>query len=304
MKIEKVDSKSIPESAYVTVTRMNHLVEVQYMEKVNRSCNIKKLDSERYVLVDTGEICEFNKTVVRSQSINSLRQTFKKMRYLINNNFVGAMNELFVTLTYRGDLQTNDHLQVGKDYDNFMKRLKRRYGKVEAIKVLEPHASGNYHMHVLLRFDDFEKIYIPNKVDRVTGESIDAPLRDIWGNGNVTIQSLKNVDNIGAYVSAYLADIELNDENVLNFVGKDFEYKMVEGKSYVKGGRLQYYKAGVNIFSKTKGIAYPSRQEMSYTEAKKIVGAATPHYKKSIELVDDKIDYSNSITYEQYNLKR
>lgn len=296
MKITNVDSYAIADSALVTVTKMNHLVEVQHMDKMNRTCHIQKIDSDRYIDVETGEIREFNKSENRSQNLNSLRQTFKKLRYLINNNFVGARNELFVTLTYRGDLQTNDHLKVGKDYDNFLKRLKRHFKAqttIDAIRVLEPHASGNWHLHVLFRFNELEQVFIPNE-----------ELAQLWGNGFVTIQSLEDVDNIGAYVSAYLADIEITEENMILFLGKELDLKEIDGKKYVKGARLPYYKSGVNIFSKTKGIAYPDRQRMHYQEAKKIVGAATPHYTKSIELADEENDYFNTITYEQYNLKR
>ena len=290
MEIQKVPERQISERELVTVTRMNHVIEIQHMEKRNTKCHIKKLDADRYMDIETGEIKEFERTQNRAQGLNSLRQTFKKLRYLINNNFVGAGNELFLTLTYAN--QTSDHLQVGKDYDRFMKRLKRRYGSVDAVKVLEPHATGFWHMHVVARFNDLSTVYIPNET-----------LRDIWGNGWVTVKSLKDVDNIGAYVSAYVTDVEVPDD----YAGAgEVIVKEVEGKSkkYLKGARLSFYPSGVNLYSKTKGIVYPERVDMRYSDIKKIVGAATPHYKKSIAISDDEKDYSNTITYEQYNLKR
>lgn len=294
MKITKVDEIQISENSLVTVTKMNHILEVQHMEKKNNKCHIVKLDSDRYVEIATGEIKDFLKTENRSQGLNSLRQTFKKVRYLINNNFTGSPNELFTTLTY--EEQTNDHLQVGTDYKNFLKRLKYEYRElttIDALKVLEPHASGNYHMHVLLRFNDLEQVYIPNE-----------KLAEIWGLGFVTVQSLKGVDNVGAYLSAYMADIEVPDD--FSNQHEDLEEKMVNGKKkkFIKGGRLAFYPTGVNLYSKTKGIIYPLREDMSYFEAKKIVGAATPHYKKSLLIADEEKDFSNTITYEQYNLKR
>lgn len=294
MKITKVDEVQIAASSLVTVTKMNHILEVQHMEKRNNTCHIKKLDSDRYVEIATGEIKDFRKTENRSQGLNSLRQTFKKLRYLINNNFTGSPNELFLTLTYKN--QTNDHLQVGKDYDAFLRKLKRRYkdvSTVDALKVLEPHATGNYHMHVLLRFNDLEQAYIPSD-----------ELAEIWGLGFVKIQSLKGVDNIGAYLSAYMADLEVPDD--YSHQNSDLEEKLVNGqkKKFIKGGRLVFYPTGVNLYSKTKGILYPEREDMYYSEAKKIVGAATPHYKKSLHIADEEKDFSNTITYEQYNLKR
>lgn len=299
MKITKVDEVEIPKSSMVTVTTMNHLIEVQHMTKKNHSCHIRKLDYDRYVELETGEIKEFVHSEHRGDNLNSLRQTFKKMRYLINNNFTALPNELFVTLTYKGHLQTRDHLKVGKDYDRFLKRLKRKYKDIttiDAIKVLEPHATGNYHMHVLFRFNDLDKIYIPS-----------SELEEIWGNGFVEIQSLKGVDNVGAYLSAYLADIEIPEDKAKNLEGHpDLIEKEVDGqkKKFLKGARLIFYSPGVNIFSKTKGIEYPVREEMAYRDIKKIVGAGTPHYKKSINIAIEEKEFSNTITYEQYNLKR
>ena len=299
MKITKVEEVQISKNALVTVTEMNHIVEVQYMEKMNSCSHIKKLDADRYVDLKTGDIREFERTENRSQGLNSLRQTFKKLRYLINNNFTGAWNELFLTLTYRGELQTRDHLKVGKDYDNFLKRMKRKFkgiSTIDAIKVLEPHGSGNWHMHVLLRFNDLEKVYIANK-----------DLREIWGNGWVTVNSLKNVDNVGAYVSAYLADLEVTEDTAKQLEGNpDLMEKEVDGqkKKFLKGARLVFYPSGVNLYSKTKGIVYPERTIMSYNQAIKKVGAATPHFKKSILISDKDKDFENTITYEQYNLKR
>ena len=297
MKKTKVEEVQISKHALVTVTEMNHIIEVQHMDKMNNCSHIKKLDADRYVDLKTGDIREFERTENRSQGLNSLLQTFKKLRYLINNNFTGGGNELFITLTYAE--QTNDHLQVGQDYDKFLKRLRYKLGKklgpIDAIRVLEPHATGNWHIHALLRFNDLSEVYIAN-----------AELAEIWGHGFVKINSLKDVDNIGAYVSAYLTDIEVTNENILGFAsnGKEMAVKETEGKVYVKGARLKYYPPGVNIFTKTKGIVYPERTIMPYEQAKRIVGAATPHYKKSIALSDEEKGFENTITYEQYNLKR
>ena len=295
MKKTKVEEVQISKNALVTVTEMNHIIEVQHMEKMNNCVHIKKLDADRYVDLKTGDIREFQRTENRSQGLNSLHQTFKKLRYLINNNFTGGGNELFITLTYAE--QTSDHLQVGKDYDKFLKRLRYKLGKklgtIDANRVLEPHASGKWHLHVLMRFNDLSEVYIAN-----------AQLAEIWGHGFVKINSLKDVDNIGAYVSAYLTDIEVANEEISKFGSKEVEVKEVEGKVYLKGERLKYYSPGVNIFTKTKGIEYPERTIMPYERAKKIVGAATPHYKKSIAISDEEKGFENTITYEQYNLKR
>lgn len=304
------EEMGIPPSSIVKVTTMNHIVEIQYMERVNKEAHIRKLNADEYLDLETGEIRQFERTENRSEGVNSLRKTFNRLRELINTNFEGLPNELFVTLTYRGELQTNDPKTVYEDFKNFMKRLKYKYKDtttIDYINVLEPHASGNYHMHVLMRFNNLESVYIPNEVNRVTGESINAPMRDIWGNGNVTISSLKGVDNIGAYLSAYLADIEVPEDKHKNLEGHpNLVEKEVNGqkKKFMKGARLVFYPTGVNIYRKSKGIREAEKEKMSYKTAQKKVGARNPNFKHGVELIDNENEFRNTIIKEQYNLKR
>lgn len=292
------DEYVIGANEIVTVTQMNNIIEIQHMEKMNTQANIKKLNKHEYVDLKTGEIKEFNHFENRKDSYNSLRQTFKKLRFLINNNFSGKKNELWVTLTYRGADQTNNIKQVSKDYDNFRGRFDTRFKKkstIDMLKILEPHASGNWHLHVLIRFNDVKSIYIHS-----------SEMAELWGRGFATVKSLKDIDNIGAYVSAYLTDLEFNDKTagIALTEDREIEVKKVDGedKKFIKGGRLHMYPPGANIFSKSKGIIYPERKKTTYKKAKKIVGSAKPHFKTTKYI--EKEDFENAITYEQYNLKR
>ena len=289
------DELSILPDDRVKVTKMNHIVEIQYLSNQNTRQQIQKLNADQYVDLNTGEIKNFERTANRSEGLNSLRKTFRRLRELINTNFTGAANELFITLTYKGELQTNDTKRVYDDYKKFMKRLKYKYkdvSTIDYINVLEPHQSGNFHMHALLRFNDVNTIYIPNDV-----------LAEIWSNGFVSIQSLQHVDNIGAYVSAYLTDIEVSADAH----GELVEEKEVQGgdkKKFIKGGRLHFYPSGVNIYRKSKGIADPEIEKTTYKTAKKKLGAATPNFIFGAEIIDDENDFKNTIIKEQYNLKR
>lgn len=296
MKISRSDAVSIAPNDVVKVTKMNHIIEVQHMQKTNHTANIKKLDKNTYVEISTGEIKEFNHSENRKQNYNSLRQTFKKLRYLINNNFTGQSNELHVTLTYKKNM--TDTKQLYKDFKNFVERLRTKYkdqSSIDYLTVVEPQGRGAWHCHVLVRFNDMDKVFIKNK-----------DLKAIWGHGFVTIKALKEVDNIGAYLSAYLTDVELTEENFLGVLTSDCEVdiKEVEGKKYIKGGRLHMYPSGMNLYRKSKGIFEPEREEMKFKDIKKVVGAATPHYQKAIHLDDEENDYQNTISYLQYNKKR
>lgn len=310
-----MDFKEIQENIQdyqtVTVTKMKHIVEVQYLEKVNKFATIQKLNKNQYMCLcgaNKGEIKDFNHIENRSQSKNSLRQTFKKLRYLINNNFVGGDNELFITLTYAENMTDKNRLYL--DFNKFIKRLKFHYNKegvtFDYINIIEPQGRGAWHCHVLMKFN--KKMYIDN-----------AFLREKWGQGFVNIHRIKNVDNVGAYLTAYLADVELNDDMNLTFeemhkmcIGTEVVEKEVEQengekikKKFIKGGRLCLYPPGINIYRKSSGIIMPPREEMLYSDCKKnVVGSAKPHYKKGLEMLDDEEEHFNTIIYEHYNLKR
>ena len=280
----------------VTVTQMNHLTEIQYMEKMNRAVSIKKLNKDEYIDLATGEIKEYKHIENRSQSYNSLRQTFKKIRYLINNNFTGRKNELFVTLTYSENMTDTKRLYA--DMKKFMMKLRYKYENVSDIdflSVVEPQGRGAWHIHVLLRFNALSSVFVPSH-----------ELAGLWGHGFIKIERIQNVDNIGAYLSAYLADVELTSDNIHNTVAEDREIveKEVDGvkKQFVKGGRLHMYPSGMNLYRKSKGITFPERKKMTYKNAKKIVGSGQPHYSKRYEIESD--EFSNTIAFEQYNSKR
>jgi len=275
-KIEKIDNFEIKEKDIVTLTQTNHIVEVQYLSNQNHRQTIQKLDNDRYICLATGEIKEYNHTENRSQSINSIRQSVKKIRYLINNNFIGSQNELFITLTYADNMQDTEKLY--KDYEKFVKRLKYyQKADIDYICLIEPQSRGAWHIHMLMKYKDNRKAYIANET-----------LSKLWGNGFVSVKSLHDVDNIGAYLSAYLTNIDNNKEG--------------------KGLRLYMYPVGVNIYRCSRGIKHPEREKLTYEKAKSRVGEGQLTYSASIKvnINNDAADNEQAIiiSKEYYNMKR
>lgn len=302
-KFESVEDKNLRNFDKVKVKKMNSIVEVMHLEKEGPGGlkNILKLNKNEYLIIDTGEVKEYVKNENRGQNIAGLKKTFKKIRDLINNNFIGAENELHIVLTYAENMQ--DPKKLYKDFDKFMKRFKYRYRHdIDYISVVEPQGRGAWHFHLLLRFNNLEKIYIPNN-----------DIADLWGNGFAKTKSLKGIDNIGAYLSAYLGDVEMTDEVVAGILTRGLHGKIevkeieVDGlkKKFIKGGRLHYYPPGMNIYRKSKGIKFPTEQYMKFSEVKKIVGSAQPTFKKTIVIKDPVADkILNEITYQSYNLEK
>ncbi len=278
---------------FVVLTKMGHITEVQYTEKRNNKPTIKKLNKTHFVVLSSGEVKEFKQSLNRSDNSNSLRKTFKKLRYLINNNFFGYRNELFLTLTYAENVL--DTKRVYDDFRKFMQRLKYRFkelGNIEYLDVIEPQSRGAWHHHVLIKFTDQKNIFIENKL-----------MAEIWGHGFVRLNRIYDIDNIGAYLTAYLADIPLSEIENSNMIGEIVEKQTETGlKKFVKGGRLSLYPSGVNLYRKSKGIIFPERTVMTYDRAKKIIGNASKTMESNTFLEID--DYKNHIRFEQYNSKR
>ena len=296
MKIKKDDNGVIENDKIVQVVKMNHLVEVQYMKNRNSKMPIQVLDKNTYLHLESGEVKEFNHINNRSELQESLRRSFKELRYYINNNFTGNGNELHITLTYAENM--TDPSRLYNDFKIFMKALRRKYKAVtsiDVINVVEPQERGAWHCHVLLRFNDLKNIFIANK-----------DMRNLWKHGFVTVRSLNEVDNIGAYLSAYLTDIELTPETINTLeTGTEVMTKVVDGKEkkFIKGGRLNLYPPGMRIYRCSKGIEKPTKEFMRKESIKKIVGSAQPHYSQTITITEDE-KVLNTIIYNQYNLKR
>jgi hypothetical protein len=295
--LKNQDVGVIPSQKKVKLIDMGNIKEIMYIEKLNlNGFPVKKISKNEYMVVETGEVKEYiNHSENRSQDINSLRKTFKKIRQIINYNFKGNKNELAFTITYAENM--TDTKRLYKDFEKFYKKLKYKYPDIDYFNVVEPQERGAWHCHILIRFNGLERVYIPNK-----------DIEEMWGNGFVKVKAIKsNVDNLGAYLSAYLGDVELNKNSIKQLqpgtVVKEVE---IEGKKkkFIKGGRLHLYPSGMNIYRSSNGIKEPIAQYMTYEKAKKIVGAETPNYSTKIHILDDDGKVINSISYENYNLKR
>lgn len=103
----------------------DNLSQFHYVGKSNNTCYIKKLNDNEYIDLRDGEIKECKHIENRSQNLNSIRLTMKKIRDLINANITpDNKNEwLFLTLTYRENM--TDTKKAKFDFNNFIKRFKK-----------------------------------------------------------------------------------------------------------------------------------------------------------------------------------
>lgn len=308
-KLEKCPPKKM---VPVKVTEMGNVIEVQYMSRRNNKQTIQVLPGgDKYVHISTGEVKDIIHHETRKDQIKSLCRTFANVRAVINTNVTDVSKVRWITLTYAKCM--TDTKMLYEDFHNFNKRFQtysknQGHGKPEYIAMMEPMGngkkygnewhSGTWHVHMLYIYD--------KKAPYVSNDDLNA----IWGHGFVKIKKLKNVDNVGAYLTAYLGDMEISEVKLSDIDNKEIKQVETEedgkkmSKYYVKGARLDLYPANFNMIRCSRGIKRPTPEMISLEEAEKKVSAATLTYEKTVIVQDKENDFETIINTRYYNKVR
>ena len=181
----------------------------------------------------TGEVKPFKKKTMRKVNMD----VFFTIKRIIEANFSGGSNELFITLTYSGTM--NDAVKLQNDFKAFWRKFKRKYPNCEYLKIVELNKKKSFHIHLLLKDKPNKVLFIPND-----------KLNAMWGNGNVNVQRIKSLKGLQNY-----------------FVPS----RNASKKASDKFNLLKEYPHGFNIYSKSKGICVPKPVEMNLEEIEKLV---------------------------------
>lgn len=313
MEIEKLEENVRPTDwQMVRVKEMGNIIEVMYQEKRNNSNVIKKLNANEYIDTRTGEVKEFIHIENRAQAINDVRKSLSRLRDYINTNVTDISKCKWVTLTYKENM--TDTKKLYDDFKRFNMKLryylfKQNY-KYEYIVAMEPQGRGAWHAHILMIFD-CKAPYIDNN----------DVMASIWGHGFTSTKDLDgSIDNLGAYLTAYLGDMELKEgidtiglNNIFDKHGKcKYQVSEVEinedgrniSKAFIKGLRMALYPPKFNIYRCSRGIKKPIITYDSEINAQKKISAGTLTFERTIKLTDSDSDYINHINYRYYNLAR
>lgn len=255
--------------SYHKVTKMGNITEVQYISRRNTKANIQKLSKDEYVKLSDGTVNSFKHGSSRADGNNSLRKTFHKMRGLINTNCSDVSKVRWITLTYAENM--TDTKRLYEDFHSFHKRFKRfckssGWTSPEYIAMMEPQARGAWHVHLLYIWESTAP-YIEN-----------SDLARIWGHGFVTVKKLDSVDNVGAYLTAYMTDMVISEE----------EYRKGKiSKAVRKGARLKLYPVGFQMIRHSRGIKQPESEVVRYYEAEEAVKGMSETYRKTSMIETD-----------------
>lgn len=293
---------------------MGNITEVMICEKQSYGSPCKKIDKEHYVDLRTGELFEYEHIENRSENMHGIRQTLNRIRALINSNVTAPQNCRWVTLTYRQEdnIPMTDTKRLYGDYFKFWKRFcywckVNGHDKPEYISVIEPQGSGAWHVHAFFIWQQ-KAPFVPNDL-----------MSEIWRQGFTKTKQPHDCDNVGAYFSAYLGDMPLDEVRNLSEVNQDKAFsasglveekdftddsETVMKKKFVKGGRLFLYPPGMNIIRSSKGVKQPEVEYMTREQAQKKVSSAKETFSRSFEIVGDDGLVLNRIYKSYYNSKR
>lgn len=300
----------VPTSGAATrVTVAGNIIRVRAYGFKSPGVSVKRISKDEYQVIRTGEVKQYVHGEHTGDNLTSFFRQCEQARDIINTNIKNYRQTKFITLTYDckrlpaealdASGAMRDLTRLHADFTKFWHKFKRycsRIGRddVGYISAAEPQRSGTWHLHILPFWKDGKYApFIP--VD---------DLANMWGLGFVTIESLAKpgptgvtgVDNVGAYLTAYVTDLK----------GKKYE-------------RLQFYPAGMRPFRWSRNVLRPAVHDCKYYEVKKYVDLSgkRPTYIKSFDVTTetvrrDGLDLANSgaclstysVTTFHYNLLR
>ena len=119
-----INTKKINDNDIVNYVKINDDLRIVKNSFHNTVHRMQKLDCNRGVNVETGEIIEFKRSLNRSQRMCDFKRSLSKLRDIIKLNVVDLEKCLFITLTY--DDNISDREVFRKDFENFIKKVLKR----------------------------------------------------------------------------------------------------------------------------------------------------------------------------------
>lgn len=281
----------------VKVTSCGYMTDILYSTHRSKGPVIRKIDKNFYVDLRNGEVKEVHHNEKRCDDMKSVARSIRDIRNYINANVTDPSKCKFITLTYAENMRDTE--KVFNDFKNFWnKKFKRLYPNAEYIAILEPQARGAWHLHLIIIFKE-KAPFIPNDV-----------IAKMWGHGFTNTRKIDNVDNIGAYLSAYLGDLPFEEAEQMGINTEYAPYKVLEvedengnkiPKKFIKGGRLPLYPAGVHIMRHSRGCVKPSVKYCTNEEAEFEVIFDTLTYEVTKEITDTETGFKSIINRRCYN---
>lgn len=271
-----------------------NVIDIKQTARAPRKIQVQWIDADTYIDLDTGEV----KAAQRSESrgdrmaLPEVRRTLARMRGLINANFFGDDNERLVTVTYQENM--TDTTRLYYDLQQFVEKMRRRLGEIKYVTAVEPQGRGAWHAHMLVKQLTANSTYLTTEM-----------VQDIWPHGwIVDVEPMASVDNVGAYLSAYLSNAP--DDAAGEIASALPESDRRVPKRVIKGARLRMYPRGTHIYRSSRNLDLPLQKKIRplSSELLDLIAGAELRYSQKIDLYgqaeDESNYYINSIAHQCY----
>lgn len=253
IKIEKGENFFIVRNKAVKVIKYNTSGDVEIQDTLIKNDvfkNIKKLNKYEYVIVDTGEIKEYQMKDIKDE--NGLKRSMKRLNQTLRNNFAGAENELFITLTTKRDV--TDIKQIKMMFQQWWDKMKKEYDDLEFASIYEKHIDrDSWHIHTIIKAIEHKRLFVSNNF-----------IEEVWGYGFTKTSRIVNIltpnDIKEDYRMVYRNKIteRFGIDKVINYMCK------TETKEQIP--------VGIRCYDTSRGIKKPKPEIIRYDECRQQMG--------------------------------
>lgn len=133
-----------------------------------------------------------------------------------------------------------------------MKYYLKKQPPIDYLVLIQPHASGQVHFHLLIKTMNGSRIN-PNV----------QKLKTLWKFGNSEIKDIHHIRNLAAYMSNEM----LNDDIDENDPDKPAKY-----------ARINYYPIGMKIYRSSNNLKKPTKKVMSHPKLNSLIKGEDPTF--------------------------
>lgn len=237
------------------------------MEAIHVDSTLTDLQKRVYsaVLEPPDEECARNRPERTPKPGRLKLAEWERFSHLMDRNF--SLGHKFITLTYEKPDVTLD--EAAKDYENWVKRMRERYGDFKYLAVRSFQQRGTLHFHLLAD--------LPN-IPRT--ELADGTFRDIWGLGSVELKRIYS-----------LPMVERRNKLKLDLIKNLRDFKADE-RSY-----------GKRLFLQSKNLIVPRTVKGDFDEMMAKL-KESGYVSKLMESRQFPVEYLNYIQLETYRLMK
>lgn len=273
-----IKSKQINDNDLINYVKINNDLRIVKNSYHNTVARMQKLDSNTGLNLETGEVIEFKRSQNRSQRMCDFKRSLSTLRDIIKLNVVELEKCFFITLTYEDNISDREVLK--KDFNNFIRKFRRRFGNCEYINAIEYQNRGALHCHLIVIFDEIPTFTITND-----------DIIKCWKHGSVNIGPVTSAEADAKYLTNFLFEYKEEKEDL------DYIFK---NKKQRKSERVCYYPSHSRLFNCSQGIKRPEViKNIPYNEAISMFD--------SIELTNTLSIYNddgNIVTIENYKINK